>query len=1054
MGSADWARIFVWSTKQKCPLNVCCSKFGFCGTTKDFCGTATVKKPSSGGSSSNQRTIGYYEGWSTTRACGQVPPEQLPAGAYSHLNFAFAFVDPSSYKIAPMSALDTTLYPRFTGLKDTNPGLQTWISVGGWSMNDPDQPTAATFSNLAASTSAQSSFFSSLLSFMSTYGFDGVDIDWEYPVAPERSGKPADFVNYVSFMANLKKALGSSGHNYGLTITLPSSYWYMQNFDIVKLEKIVDWFNVMTYDLHGTWDSTDKFIGPIVNAHTNLTEIDQTMDLFWRNNINPAKIVMGVGFYGRSFTLTNPSCSTAGCGFSSGANPGPCSANSGTLMFSEIQNVIAAGGKVTLDSKAAVKQVVWDTNQWVSYDDGDTFKMKIDFANKLGLGGLMVWAISTDDTEWTATRALTGHTGFGSSKSFSGGQSVLQADPISSCTWGECGTTLKCPSATINLQGLREFTVGASRGKNEHIAVQRVICLSARGEGRRLPAMESALIRRSMWHRTGLEEAILAGLVTKFFAVQNPRATRKWDNANGKALRLFAPLSLGSITAPEERKDVLGDTRVSVALNRHHSQDAAGKTGCSSGCPNGKQIVATDQTGCILPTQGRSKYFCCDQTTSPDTDPNATPPNFCVAPDDTYVLSGEQDDDGNPADVIELYMYENECFAIPNLADPSLKKRWDKLLVEVLDGSVEKRSSDLYQPRWNNSVPSICLVDETCYHLPNLDTETQIFLEELRNMPHARIEPRVRTPKICLPNNQKNNMRAKSYPSVSVLGATKDFYRVAKSGVKTGVCAALPLILGKRVPGVDYVVEHVTELQTPAQYANSMLAGKLPAGDAAGTAGYDWKSIFQSGGFWQKTFSSSGIKLPASLSGSTPEEAIFNTFGTSSDTSNILILDRLTNSVKASAWSLFTNIVGVNKWKAASHASRVELLLRIQQGLIGYLNTPAAQAGFKHTYDAQQAIWKAFDVAAASASSAVQQLPGGNSFVGQHRAWYEDFFLYFEGNIADFLHDKLVEEISYWASPTAVRDYGAKAAKEVLTTLKGRLTSLATDVEVQRSWLT
>lgn len=80
----------------------------------------------------------------------------------------------------------------------------------------------------------------------------------------------------------------------------------MQNFDIVKLEKIVDWFNVMTYDLHGTWwvgsssqrfgpffrkahvhfrDSTDKFIGPIVNAHTNLTEIDQTMDLFWRNNV-------------------------------------------------------------------------------------------------------------------------------------------------------------------------------------------------------------------------------------------------------------------------------------------------------------------------------------------------------------------------------------------------------------------------------------------------------------------------------------------------------------------------------------------------------------------------------------------------------------------------------------------------------------------------------------------------------------------------------------------------------------------------------------------------
>ena len=152
-------------------------------------------------------------------------PEQLPVGAYTHLNFAFAFVDPQSFNIAPMSQADTELYPQFTALKDTNPGLQTWISIGGWSMNDPDQPTATTFSDLAGSSSAQSAFFSSLLSFLQTYGFDGVDIDWEYPVASERSGKPEDFQNFVSFLKNLRTALGGSGHNYGLTITVPSSYW-------------------------------------------------------------------------------------------------------------------------------------------------------------------------------------------------------------------------------------------------------------------------------------------------------------------------------------------------------------------------------------------------------------------------------------------------------------------------------------------------------------------------------------------------------------------------------------------------------------------------------------------------------------------------------------------------------------------------------------------------------------------------------------------------------------------------------------------------------------
>ena len=56
------------------------------------------------------------------------------------------------------------------------------------------------------------------------------------------------------------------------------------------------------------------------NAETprtgNLTEINQSLDLLWRNNINPAKVVMGLGFYGRSFQLASPSCTAPGCGFS------------------------------------------------------------------------------------------------------------------------------------------------------------------------------------------------------------------------------------------------------------------------------------------------------------------------------------------------------------------------------------------------------------------------------------------------------------------------------------------------------------------------------------------------------------------------------------------------------------------------------------------------------------------------------------------------------------------------------------------------------------------
>lgn len=104
-------------------------------------------------------------------------PPELPQGAWSNMNFAFAFINPDSFAVIPMDERDVSLYTQFTGLKKNNTGLETWISVGGWSMNDPG-PYQTTFSDLAASVEAQDAFAKSLVDFMEKYGFDGVDIDW------------------------------------------------------------------------------------------------------------------------------------------------------------------------------------------------------------------------------------------------------------------------------------------------------------------------------------------------------------------------------------------------------------------------------------------------------------------------------------------------------------------------------------------------------------------------------------------------------------------------------------------------------------------------------------------------------------------------------------------------------------------------------------------------------------------------------------------------------------------------------------------------------------
>jgi chitinase len=89
-------------------------------------------------------------------------------------------------------------------------------------MNDPG-PYRTTFSDLAKSTTAQDAFFESLVTFMKANNFDGVDIDWEYPVAEDRGGIKEDYANYVTLLKRLREHLNGSGRLYGVTLTLVSS---------------------------------------------------------------------------------------------------------------------------------------------------------------------------------------------------------------------------------------------------------------------------------------------------------------------------------------------------------------------------------------------------------------------------------------------------------------------------------------------------------------------------------------------------------------------------------------------------------------------------------------------------------------------------------------------------------------------------------------------------------------------------------------------------------------------------------------------------------------
>ncbi|KAJ7264087.1 hypothetical protein B0H12DRAFT_1102814 [Mycena haematopus] len=428
--------------EEDCPLNVCCSQYGFCGTTEDFCGTGCTSNcnPAQTAScgadqqSALTRRIGYYEGWASTRSCDAWTPSSMNVDSLTHLNFAFAYIS-SAFEVIEMTAGDSKLWTETTALKSRNPSLKVFLSIGGWTFNDP--PTAGIFSALAASTANTNAFIKSVLSVMNAYGFDGIDIDWEYPVAEDRGGSSGDKANYPTFLKAIKKAF--SPYGYELSFTAPSSYWYLQNYDLPSLLGAggADWVNVMTYDLHGVWDSPADYIGSIVLAHTNLTEIEATFQLYANVGIDPSKIVMGIGFYGRSFQLVSASCTDPGCPFAGAAPAGPCSANPGTLMFTEIQDIISSVGtdQLVFDQAAAVKYLVYNSIDWVSYDDQQTLGMKLQYANGICLGGTMVWSLDQDDTSFTALSALWGDvTANNASSSITG----------DSCTYTGCG--LSCPN--------------------------------------------------------------------------------------------------------------------------------------------------------------------------------------------------------------------------------------------------------------------------------------------------------------------------------------------------------------------------------------------------------------------------------------------------------------------------------------------------------------------------------------------------------------------------------------------------------------------------------
>ncbi|KAJ4250226.1 hypothetical protein NW762_012041 [Fusarium torreyae] len=432
---------------NQCPLNACCSGWGFCGTTTEFCteSPADTKAPgafklNTNGCISNCGTdivnndsppkefkrIGYFQAYNPTRACLNMDASEVKDNfeELTHVHFAFAGIT-SDYDVnIPKDVKD-----QFEIFEKMDAPFKKILSFGGWA-ESTDPETFQRYRDVVKP-EHRSTFANNIVKFLEEHdSFDGVDIDWEYPGATDQgipAGDRTDGIYYTRFLTVLRDQLPSSK---SLSIALPGSFWYLKPFPVDQMAKVLDYFVFMTYDLHGQWDYGNEFANPgcengnCLRSHINRTETKNSLSMVTKAGVPAEKIIVGIASYGRSFRMADKSCTGPQCLFTgsfeeSEAEPGQCTGTGGYISNAELDEIYelanrdASGfsAKRWHDTKTHSDIMTYGTKgngmtDWVAYMSDKTKEERVSWIKNLNFGGTADWAIDL---------AGNGGSGYGSS---------------------------------------------------------------------------------------------------------------------------------------------------------------------------------------------------------------------------------------------------------------------------------------------------------------------------------------------------------------------------------------------------------------------------------------------------------------------------------------------------------------------------------------------------------------------------------------------------------------------------------------------------------------
>jgi chitinase len=383
--------------------------------------TGTSGTSGAGGSTSTgpKRVVAYFIAWGVYQRNFHVM--DIPADKVTHINYAFANISADGRCVLGDSYADIDkAYPgdtwdagvlrgsfnQLNKLKAAHPNVKTLISVGGWTWSSK-------FSDAALTPESRQKFAQSCVEFMSQYGFDGIDVDWEYPGGgglETNVYRPEDKQNYTLLLAELRKQLEAKGQpenkHYLLTIAAPVGPAIYANIELNKITNYLDWVNLMAYDFHGSWESMTNFNAPMHAMADDPTSdpvikekfnVDSAVQGYLQNGVASDKLVLGLPFYGRGYKGV-PGQNNGLFQAHTGASQGTW--ESGFLDYEDIKNNYLGSYTRYWNQEA---QVPWLYNPaqgiMISYDDPESIGIKADYINQHNLGGAMFWELSSDDAQ-------------------------------------------------------------------------------------------------------------------------------------------------------------------------------------------------------------------------------------------------------------------------------------------------------------------------------------------------------------------------------------------------------------------------------------------------------------------------------------------------------------------------------------------------------------------------------------------------------------------------------------------------------------------------------